>query len=261
MDRSESGDAKETSNPSSPQASPDSENFSTTSLRTKSRAAPHSLSSSSATRSTTNRKGRADVGSVSDAHSERASISMPPPGPASRRASSQSVRSVNSRASSITGGTDGWRPGLERKASGDDFGVEDTPKISAGNMGTKEDPTYQLPEAALRARPSIPEFETKRMSVSSMYSLSSARAGGAPSSAASANGSEVGTGSNTRTPAGPLSPSKSAHPETSTTTISVTTSTSGQVGGHGAPNGHQLTPRDTPIPCLRNCKTKRGTTW
>ncbi|PMD46742.1 hypothetical protein L207DRAFT_417164 [Hyaloscypha variabilis F] len=113
-------------------------------------------------------------------------------------------------------------------------------------MGTKEDPAYQLPEAALRARPSIPEFETKRMSVSSMYSLSSARAGGAPSSAASANGSEVGTGSNTRTPAGPLSPSKSAHPETSTTTISVTTSTSGQVGGHGAPNGHQLTPRDTP---------------
>jgi len=247
MDHPESGDAKGTSNPSTSQASPDSENFSTNSLRTKSRAAPHSLSSSSATNSITSRKGRPDVGSVSDAHSERASISMPPPGPTSRRASSQSVRSVHSRASSITGGADGWKHGLERKASGDDFGVEDTPRISPGNMGTKEDPTYQLPEAALRPRPSITDFETKRMSVSSMYSLSSARAGGAQSSAASANGSEVGTGSNTRTPSGPLSPTKSAHPEASTSAVSVTTSTSGQAGASGAPNGHQLTPRDTPL--------------
>ena len=113
-------------------------------------------------------------------------------------------------------------------------------------MNTDETKYAHLPEPALRPRPSIPEFESKRMSISSMYSLSSVRAGGAPSSAASANGSEGGTGSNTRTPSGPLSPTKSAQPEASTSAISVTTSSSSQFGNHGTVNGHQLTPRETP---------------
>jgi inositol-hexakisphosphate/diphosphoinositol-pentakisphosphate 1-kinase len=140
--------------------------------------------------------------------------------------------------------------------------VEDftTPKLSPGTMGD-ESKHGALPDPALRTRPSISEIETNRMSVSSMYSLSSVRAGGVPSSAASANGSEAGTGSNIRTPSGPLSPTKSAHPEASTSAISVTTSTSSQIGNHGPPNGHQLTPRETPSHASEIAKrnaTQRG---
>jgi len=110
-----------------------------------------------------------------------------------------------------------------------------------------ESSTYSsLPDPALRPRPSVPDLENKRTSVSSMYSLGSVRAGGIPSSAASANGSEVGTGTNTRTPAGTLSANKIAHPETSTSAISVVTSSSSQIGSHGVTNGHQLTPREAP---------------
>lgn len=130
---------------------------------------------------------------------------------------------------------------------GEDIAVEDsdTPKLSPGMMAD-ESGYAQLPDPALRPRPSVPELETKRMSVSSMYSLSSVRAGGAPSSAASANGSEAGTGLNSRTPSGPLSPTRIAHPETSTSAISITTSSSSQLGIHATTNSHQLTPRESP---------------
>jgi inositol-hexakisphosphate/diphosphoinositol-pentakisphosphate 1-kinase len=101
-----------------------------------------------------------------------------------------------------------------------------------------------LTEAALRPRPSMSDMEpSKRMSVSSMYSLSSVRAGGAPSSAASANGSEGGV--NTRTP-GTQKNLGISQPETSTSAISVTTSSSSQFSNHGSTNGHSLTPRETP---------------
>ncbi|KAH6662516.1 putative inositol hexakisphosphate and diphosphoinositol-pentakisphosphate kinase [Halenospora varia] len=105
----------------------------------------------------------------------------------------------------------------------------------------------ELPDNALRSRPSVSDIESKRLSVSSVYSLSSVRAGGAPSSTTSANGSEGGL--NTRTPSGTLSPNKPqgiAQPETSTTTISVTTSSSNQFQNIGSANGHSLTARETP---------------
>lgn len=122
----------------------------------------------------------------------------------------------------------------------------ETPKLSPGIM-SDDSKHSQLPDAALHNRPSISEIDTKRMSVSSMYSLSSVRAGGAPSSAASANGSEGGT--NTRAPSGTLSPSKTmgtSQAETSTSAISVTTSSSNQFSSHGSTSGHSLTPRETP---------------
>ncbi|EHK97499.1 putative Inositol hexakisphosphate and diphosphoinositol-pentakisphosphate kinase [Glarea lozoyensis 74030] len=92
-------------------------------------------------------------------------------------------------------------------------------------------------------------MDSKRMSVSSIYSLTSARAGGgAPSSAASANGSDVGY--NTRSATGALSPNNkplgTSGAEPSTSAISVTTSSSNQFSSHSVTNGPSLTPRETP---------------
>jgi inositol hexakisphosphate/diphosphoinositol-pentakisphosphate kinase len=133
-----------------------------------------------------------------------------------------------------------------RRISKDDIAVDfDTPRLAPGTMA-EELKHSTLPEPALRPKQSMPEIDSKRMSVSSMYSLSSLRAGGAPSSAASANGSEAGT----RTPSGTLSPTKNpgiSFPETSTSAISVTTSSTNQFSGQGTTDGnHQLTPRESP---------------
>ena len=122
----------------------------------------------------------------------------------------------------------------------------DTPRLIPGTMA--EDSKHsQLPDPALRPRPSMSEIDSKRMSVSSMYSLSSVRAGGAPSSAASANGSEIGT--TARAASGTLSSTKAlglSQPETSTSTVSVVTSSANQFSNGGTTNGHSLTPRETP---------------
>lgn len=124
----------------------------------------------------------------------------------------------------------------------------DTPRLSPGRMA--EDSRHSsLPDPLLRAAPSLTDIGSKRMSVSSMYSLSSVRAGGgAPSSAASASGSDAG-GPSSRAQGGTLSPnggSVTSHPETSTSTVSVMTSSSNQFGTQGTTNGHQLTSRDAP---------------
>ena len=122
----------------------------------------------------------------------------------------------------------------------------DTPRLSSGTMAEDAKHT-QLPDAALRPRLSMTELDGKRMSVSSMYSLSSARAGGVPSSAASANGSETGTTS--RTASATLSPTKAlglSQPETSTSAVSVVTSSGSQFSNGGSTNGPSLTPRETP---------------
>lgn len=135
-----------------------------------------------------------------------------------------------------------------RRTSKDDIAVEDfdTPKLKSGTMAEDSKHT-QLPDPALRPKPSMTELDGKRMSVSSMYSLSSARAGGVQSSAASANGSETGT--TPRTPSATLSPTKAvglSQPETSTSAVSVVTSSTNQFSNGGSTNGHSLTPRETP---------------
>ncbi|TAQ87333.1 hypothetical protein B7494_g4372 [Chlorociboria aeruginascens] len=130
-----------------------------------------------------------------------------------------------------------------RRSINQEVAVEgaNTPKLDASTMGDESNnPT--LLDLAIRPRPSISEMDSKRVSVSSMYSLGSVRAGGVPSSAGSTNGSEVGM--NMRSP----SQNKGLgiyQPETSTSTVSITTS-SGQSGSQTSAGGPQLTPRESP---------------
>ncbi|KAH8587593.1 histidine phosphatase superfamily-domain-containing protein [Bisporella sp. PMI_857] len=155
-----------------------------------------------------------------------------------------------------------WRQGVNStgKMNKDEFAVEDfdTPRLTSG-ITTDDSRHSTLPEAALRSRPSMSDIEPKRMSVSSMYSLSSARAGGAPSSTASANGSEAGTGTTARSPSGNISKGLgTSQAETSTSAISVTTSSTSI---QGAATNYQLTPRETPAHASEVAKrnaTQRG---
>ena len=212
--------------------------------RSKNRINPHTLSSASSPSSTSSRKGRYAEPGTSDIHSERASISMPPSDPRPE------IRSRNSSAYSHrnTLVADIWKQGANNRRLSDDIAVDDfdTPRLSSGAMAD-DSKHSQLPDPALRTRPSMTDLDSKRMSVSSMYSLSSMRAGGAPSSAASANGSENGTIA--RSASGTLSPSKAlgiSQPETSTSAVSVVTSSANQFSNGGTTNGPSLTPRETP---------------
>jgi inositol-hexakisphosphate/diphosphoinositol-pentakisphosphate 1-kinase len=226
----------------SPPTSSDFEDSTSTLVTSKPRATSHTLSSASSIKSVSSRKGRYAEPGTTEAHSDRASISMPPP--SARPAPRSRNSSTYSQRTSVSGP---WAQGSgpSRRTSKEDIAVEDldTPRLSPGTTAD-ESRHYQLPDPALR------DFDTKRMSVSSIYSLTSVRAGGAPSSAASANGSDNGTGTNTRTPSGTngtFSPTKafSSQPEASTSAISVTTF-SNQIGGQSITNGHQLTPRESP---------------
>jgi len=193
----------------------------------------HNLSLASTLNPAANRKARHAEPGTTETHSERASISMPPPQrPASVKSRTSSTYSYRAVATSelLSQG-----PSQSRRESKDEIAVEDyeTPKLSP-NMMADESKHPQLPDPALRPKPSMSDFESKsvkRMSVSSMYSLSSARGLGAPSSAASANGSESGTGLTSRATSGTLSPAKPfSSADTATSTVSVTTSSSTQFG-------------------------------
>lgn len=204
--------------------------------------ASHSLSSASSPSSISTRKARYAEPSITDTDSEPASISMPPPSVAKSRTSS--TYSLRNPASSELGRQSGTSPS---STSRDDFAVDDSeiPRLGPNKMA-EDQKLSSLPDPALRATPSLSDLGSKRMSVSSMYSLSSVRAGGGvPSSAASASGSEVG-GPNLRGPAlSPNNGSVTSHPETSTSAVSVMTS-SNQFGNQGQAIGHQLTTRETP---------------
>ena len=213
-------------------------------LKTRS-SALHNLSSASSSSSISTRKGRYAEPSITDTDSDPASISMPPSSVAKSRTSS--VYSLRNPANSESGRQGGISP--SRRTSRDDFVVEDSdlPRFAPGKMA-EEARNSSVSDSALRAVPSWSELGSKRMSASSMYSLSSARAGGAPSSAASVSGSEAG-GPNSRTPSGPLSPnngSVTSHPEISTSAVSVMTTSVNQFGNQGTTNGHQLTARESP---------------
>ncbi|KUJ14313.1 uncharacterized protein LY89DRAFT_671676 [Mollisia scopiformis] len=247
MDQPDNDEGGQTNHPSTTAVdslpSPALENPEQKLPKTKLRTASYDLSSASSIKSMSSRKSRYADPVPADIHSERASISMPPP---------QRRPSIKSRTPSVQSrqGSEALRPApgilSSRRTSREDIAVEedfDTPKLSPSVM-TDESKPYQLPDAALRQKASIPDMESKRMSVSSMYSLNSVRA---PSSAASANGSEPGSGIGTRASSGTLSPNKVlgiSQPETSA--ISVTTSSSNQFGTNGNANGHQLTPRESP---------------
>jgi inositol hexakisphosphate/diphosphoinositol-pentakisphosphate kinase len=220
------------------------------------RVTTHSLSSASSDNSTTSRKGRHAEPGTTEAHAERASISMPPPSGRptvkSRPSSTFSYRRPSEQSEVWTGGTGSPRP----ESAIEDF---ETPKLAAGSMADiSRHPS--LPEAALNPRVSAAETDGKRMSSSSIYSLSSARAGGVQSSAASAYGSEPGT----RPPSGAIPGSKAigtSQPEAATSALSVTTSSISQYNVQNSSTGHQLTPRDTTSPdTSRRSTSSRGDT-
>jgi hypothetical protein len=180
----------------------------------------HSLSSSAtppAGQPLPNRKSRQADPGTTEAHAERASLSMPPPftrPPVQQQASNlQQVKGRPSFSSSrkVSGALED--PTVVRRLSQafasdnnstgtvvlDPEGpTETTPRLMPGSF-PGEIPTHgQLSESAVTSGPaSRASFSTadsvdavgKRMSVSSMYSLASAR--GVPSSAVSANGSET----------------------------------------------------------------------
>jgi inositol hexakisphosphate/diphosphoinositol-pentakisphosphate kinase len=211
--------------------------------------ASHNLSSASKTRPASSRKGRRAEPDTTEIHSQQASISMPPPSP---RVSSRASTSSNISQRSATS-ADLLRQGMaaSRRSSREEFAVEDeanTPKMMPGNI-TDDLKHSQLPEPALRTRPSLAEMESKRLSVSSVYSLTSARAGGVVSSAASINGSEAGSGLNSRTPSGSLNSAKgfgASQPETSTSAISIVALSTKQLNNGGSTGGHSLTARESP---------------
>lgn len=233
------------------------------------------------------RKSRHAEPGTTETHVERASLSMPPPlsRPSPRQqqpaADSQALRSPRSSLShSRAASTDSepWNPNEDLAVipySPRDFAVdvehsiETTPRLIAGTQ-RPESLSYCLPEPALMAssRSSISNADTnadtgsKRMSVSSLYSLTSAR--GVPSSAVSANGSENGNvapvpGSVHRTMSGLVSPSAaaagvgkasgastSAFPaaQSEATLSNVTVTTGSQVTLTGS---HHLAPKDSSI--------------
>lgn len=209
---------------------------------TRARTNSHSLSSAAGTGilASLNRKGKhAEPLIHTELNIERASISMPPP-PA-RPLSKSRTSSIYSQRSPAE--LEVLKEGIHSGTSHHDFAVEESEslKTNATMADDNKHMSVPLPESTLRPRASATEMDGKRMSVSSMYSLTSARAGGVVSSAASATGSD--NGGSTRTTPAPVSSSKSpgiAQAETSN--VSVTTSS----GGPSAPNGHQLTAREPP---------------
>lgn len=129
---------------------------------------------------------------------------------------------------------------------GDGVEERETPR-STPNTTSESTNFGLLPEAAIAARQSM-DIDSKRMSTSSIYSLSSARAGGVQSSAASVNGLELGQ--RTRSASGSLQnggnkATPTSQPDTVTSAVSVTTSTTPQYGNQGA-SSHQLLPREPP---------------
>ncbi|KAI0132245.1 histidine phosphatase superfamily-domain-containing protein [Xylariales sp. AK1849] len=204
----------------------------------------HSLSSGSMASSISSKKGRHAEPVGSDIPVEPASLSMPPPSKPLK--SPRSSLSTSRRESSTLEGP--WSEDL-RSNNADDLAVEDyesTPKLVAatGSPPNTATPRPLLPQPALTSRSSFSDEGTsKRLSVSSLYSLASAR--GIPSSAASANSSENGGG-------GGVSRSVMAsnkglgpypgHSEAGVSNVTVTTSSNFQtpVGSN-----HQLAPQES----------------
>ncbi|KAK3352393.1 histidine phosphatase superfamily-domain-containing protein [Lasiosphaeria hispida] len=246
----------------------------------------HNLpSSSSLATSITNRKGRHAEPNTTEAHAERTSLSRPPPlflHQASSTSTTQVLRKPRSSFSNSrreSSNSDGWNEEggiLKGSAVGlpyspRDFALEapagvttdledfETPRMLPG--GTINDPATaqhrHLPEPALLSgtRSSFSDADvSKRVSVSSMYSLASAR--GVPSSAASANGSDnnsiSGAVSGNRTlsvsslmasSSGGAKGPATAQPEAGVSSMTVTTASQGS-------QGLQLAPRESHMPHL-----------
>lgn len=188
---------------------------------------------------------------LTEVHADQASLSMPPPQsrpvknsraslPQSRRDSDNSeawnddAASVRSRAvetSSLRSSSS-----LRDVVAASD-GTEDleTPRMVPGAGSEKVD-DQPLPEPAMPAsRSSFSENDNtnKRMSVSSVYSMASAR--GIPSSAASANGSDTGSAGTSRSVSGFMASPTGKPGDPGVSNVVVTTGSQGSAGGTLAP--------------------------
>lgn len=275
---------------------------------TRSSSSSHPLRTLSSVFPVPNRKSRQAEPGTTETHVERASLSMPPP-PSRQHiklhgANPQSAKSPRlslSHSRSRSQSSETWNPnedlavipysprdlaveGSTRSGASsvivDVDSLETTPRLPAGAFSPDSVLFRQLPESALmpsgdsRSAMSTsdtnPDVGSKRMSVSSMYSLTSAR--GVPSSAASANGSDNGnavsgsvavpvpnTGSIHRTMSGLVSPSAAAagvgkssgattpafpaaQSEATLSNVTVTTGSQATLTG-----SHSLAPKDSSI--------------
>lgn len=126
-----------------------------------------------------------------------------------------------------------------------------TPCLGANVPGAFHGDGYRpVPEPALTAKSSFSEVEPKRSSISSLYSLASAR-GIIPSSAVSATGSETGTTS--RSAAGSVVASGKSTAQISSEQSNVTgvSSTISQHGSQGSLTSYHLTPRDAQLDVVK----------
>lgn len=111
----------------------------------------------------------------------------------------------------------------------------ETPRL---NPGTSADYVgdHPLPDPAMpssRSSFSEADKELKRMSISSIYSMASAR--GIPSSAASVTGSDTGSAGTHRSVSGIIASSSGKQGETGVSNVTVTTGSQGTPGGNLAP--------------------------
>lgn len=112
----------------------------------------------------------------------------------------------------------------------------DTPRLVPGAFPEKLN-EHVLPEAAMpSSRSSFSENDNKRTSISSIYSLASAR--GVPSSAASANGSDTGSAGTSRSVSGFMASPAGKASDTGVSAVTVTTGSQGSNGGNLAPREH-----------------------
>ncbi|KUI55110.1 Inositol hexakisphosphate and diphosphoinositol-pentakisphosphate kinase [Cytospora mali] len=159
---------------------------------------------------------------TTEVHVDPATSSMPPP-----------ARPVNiPSASSPQSSRESSNPDVGDDVAATDEKDFETPRLAPGAFPEAVH-GHPLPEAAMppsRSSFSETDREIKRMSISSIYSLASAR--GIPSSAASANGSDTGSAGTPRSVSGLMASSAGKQGETGLSNVNVTTGTHGSAGGN-----------------------------
>lgn len=131
-------------------------------------------------------------------------------------------------------------------AASDEQDSSETPRL---NPGTSADYVgdHPLPDPAMpssRSSFSEADKELKRMSISSIYSMASAR--GIPSSAASVTGSDAGSAGTHRSVSGIIASSSGKQGETGVSNVTVTTGSQGTPGGNLAPRDQHQHLGDAP---------------
>lgn len=208
----------------------------------------HSRNISSSSALSAQNTGQGELGTTNDKDNVKIAASMPPPpiprqNP-SREESTDTIVPTKPPLGKATSPASSSQDSGATAADHDEHDEHDTPRLQAGAAAETGTSYRSLPEPALRSsRTSISEGPvSNRLSVSSLYSLASAR--GVPSSAASANGSETSSITGYR-PASAIMASGGGVKHTPTALsesgVSNTTVTTGAAGSGAA---HQPAPRE-----------------